>query len=76
MLEGRTVVNIEDEVFDSEMLLDENTLHGEGALLAALNKKRTGRMGDIVATIQAEQDTIIRSELPGCACCAGWSGYR
>jgi len=53
MLEGRTVVNIEDEVFDTQMLQDEDTLHGEGALLAALNKKRTGRMGDIVATIQA-----------------------
>ena len=74
MLEGRTVVNIEDEVFDSEMLLDENTLHGEGALLAALNKKRTGRMGDIVATIQAEQDTIIRSELPGVRVVQGGPG--
>jgi len=74
MLEGRAVVNIEDEVFDSEMLLDENTLHGEGALLAALNKKRTGRMGDIVATIQAEQDTIIRSELPGVRVVQGGPG--
>lgn len=74
MLEGRTVVNIEDEVFDSEMLQDENTLHGEGALLAALNKKRTGRMGDIVATIQAEQDAIIRSELPGVRVVQGGPG--
>ena len=74
MLEGRTVVNIEDEVFDSEMLQDEDTLHGEGALLAALNKKRTGRMGDIVATIQAEQDAIIRSELPGVRVVQGGPG--
>lgn len=65
MLEGRTVANIEDEVFDEAMLEDSEALHGEGALLAALNKKRTGRMGDIVATIQAEQDAIIRSDLPG-----------
>ena len=74
MLEGRTVANIEDEVFDSEMLQDEDTLHGEGALLAALNKKRTGRMGDIVATIQAEQDAIIRSELPGVRVVQGGPG--
>ena len=33
---------------------------GEGALLAALGAHRTGRMGDIVATIQAEQDRVIR----------------
>ena len=74
MLEGRTVVNIEDEVFDTQMLQDEDTLHGEGALLAALNKKRTGRMGDIVATIQAEQDAIIRSELPGVRVVQGGPG--
>ncbi len=74
MLEGRTVTNIEDEVFDSELLQDSDTLHGEGALLAALNKKRTGRMNDIVATIQAEQDAIIRSELPGVRVVQGGPG--
>ena len=74
MLEGRTVTNIEDEVFDSELLQDSDTLHGEGALLAALNKKRTGRMNDIVATIQAEQDAIIRSELRGVRVVQGGPG--
>ena len=74
MLEGRTVVNIEDEVFDEAMMEDSDALHGEGALLAALNKKRTGRMGDIVATIQAEQDAIIRSELPGVRVVQGGPG--
>ena len=39
-------------------------LTGEAALLAALNAGRTGRMSDIVETIQAEQDRIIRAELP------------
>lgn len=29
MLEGRTVVNIEDEVFDEAMLEDSDALHGE-----------------------------------------------
>lgn len=74
MLEGRTVVNLEDEVFDTSMLRDSDILHGEGALLAALNKKRTGRMGDIVATIQAEQDAIIRSDLAGVRVVQGGPG--
>ena len=35
---------------------------GEGALLAALERERSGRMGDIVATIQAEQDEAVRAD--------------
>ena len=42
-----------------------SSLTGEGALLAAVGAHRTGRMGDIVATIQSEQDRVIRSELAG-----------
>ena len=39
------------------------TLTGEGALLASLSSRRTGKMTDIVATIQGEQDRIIRADL-------------
>ncbi|WP_188359809.1 HelD family protein [Rothia aerolata] len=74
MLERRTVTGIEDDVLDSSMLEEAGTLHGEGALLAALNRKRTGRMGDIVATIQAEQDKIIRADLPGVRVVQGGPG--
>ncbi len=72
---GRTLSRIEDEVFDPD-LLDESSLHlqGEGALLAALSAQRTGRMSDIVATIQAEQDRIIRSELGGILVVQGGPG--
>src|SRR5690606_11252280 len=49
-------------------------LVGEGALLAALRRERTGRMGDVVATIQAEQDRVIRSELPGALVVQGGPG--
>jgi DNA helicase IV len=38
---------------------------GEAALLAAVNEARDGRMRDIVVTLQAEQDRIIRSSLRG-----------
>lgn len=74
MLEQREVVGIEDDVLDSSLLDSADTLHGEGALLAALNRKRTGRMGDIVATIQAEQDKIIRADLPGVRVVQGGPG--
>ena len=47
---------------------------GEAALLAALRAPRTGRMSDIVATIQAEQDRIIRAELNGILVVQGGPG--
>lgn len=74
VLERRVLKNIEDDVLDPEFLQGDEVLHGEGALLAALNQRRTGRMGDIVATIQAEQDRIIRSDLPGVRVVQGGPG--
>ncbi len=49
-------------------------LGGPGALLAALGRARTGRMGDIVATIQGEQDRIIRHPLAGILLVQGGPG--
>ena len=73
---ARTVTAVEDEVLDLDALgeADAATLSGEGALLAALNAERTGRMRDIVATIQAEQDRIIRSDLGGVLVVEGGPG--
>ena len=72
---GREVVRIEDEIFDHLLLAgDVSGLQGEAALLAALTAQRTGRMTDIVATIQAEQDSIIRSELRGTLVVQGGPG--
>ena len=67
-LSFRDVIGVEDEVLDvhSDQVGEASsngTLTGEGALLASLNSKRTGKMTDIVATIQAEQDRIIRADL-------------
>ena len=64
----RQVAALEDEVLDihSQQVSQahhQGTLTGEGALLASLSSRRTGKMTDIVATIQAEQDKIIRSDL-------------
>ena len=73
---GREVTGLEDEVLDLDRIDEDDTrtLSGEGALLAALSAGRTGRMGDIVATIQAEQDAIIRAPLSGALVVQGGPG--
>ncbi len=73
---GRTVVSVDDEVLDLTAAdpAKHEGLTGESALLAALGASRTGQMRDIVETIQAEQDRIIRSDLPGILVVQGGPG--
>ena len=73
---GRSIIRIEDEILDATLLSDPSatTHQGEGALLAALTAQRTGHMSDIVSTIQAEQDRIIRSDLAGILVVQGGPG--
>src|SRR5262245_26147561 len=52
----------------------DNGLRGYSTLLAALERGRTGQLGDIVATIQAEQDEIIRSPQAGVLVVQGGPG--
>ncbi|MET0188426.1 MAG: ATP-binding domain-containing protein [Pseudonocardia sediminis] len=71
----RTVVAIDDEPLDlSEASESSSGLTSEAALLAAVSEARTGRMGDIVATIQGEQDRIIRSKPSGVLVVQGGPG--
>ena len=72
---GRRVLGIEDEVF-GELVdgVDQEDVVGRGTLMTALESARTGRLGDIVATIQGEQDEIIRAELPGVLVVQGGPG--
>jgi DNA helicase IV len=70
---GRQVVSLDDDVLDLDAV-DETQLTGEAALLASLRRSRTGRMGDIVATIQADQDRIIRDDLGGILVVEGGPG--
>jgi DNA helicase IV len=49
-------------------------VRGRDALLAELERRRTGEMLDIVATIQVEQDAIIRAPLPGIIAVQGGPG--
>jgi DNA helicase IV len=73
---GRSVVSIADEVLDLDdpAVAERPGLAGESVLLAALNATRTGRMTDIVRTIQAEQDRIIRADARGVLVVQGGPG--
>jgi DNA helicase IV len=88
-VEGRTLLGLEDELFGENHLGvagDEGIagvavaggagqeLRGYSTLLAALERGRTGQLGDIVATIQGEQDEIIRSPQAGVLVVQGGPG--
>jgi DNA helicase IV len=60
---GSRVVGLDDDFFDAALRRDDLVLVGEAALLAAITESRTGRMRNIVPTIQREQDAIIRAPL-------------
>ena len=76
---SRKVLGVDDEVLDlSDGAAAESSsatsLTSEAALMAALAESRTGRMSDIVATIQAEQDRIIRAKPQGVLVVQGGPG--
>ena len=88
VVDGRTVLGLEDELFGEGHLgvghdegLDDAAdptagagLRGYSTLLASLERGRTGALGDIVATIQSEQDEIIRSPQAGVLVVQGGPG--
>src|SRR5258706_8555952 len=84
---GRRLLGIEDEYFGTAAeslgaapdgtpfngsVLSE--VSGKQSLIASLELGRTGRLTDIVATIQGEQDEIIRGALPGVLVVQGGPG--
>ncbi|MFD4786777.1 HelD family protein [Streptomyces sp. NPDC058459] len=74
--DGRTVTALHDEILDlgDETRTGHEDPTGDAVLLAALNTARTGRMNDIVRTIQAEQDDIIRAPHRGVMVVEGGPG--
>jgi DNA helicase IV len=70
---GRTVVALNDELLTPDDAGDDG-LVGDAALLAALTAERTGRMRDIVTTLQAEQDRIVRHGSTGVLVVQGGPG--
>ena len=87
---GRTLLGVEDELFGDALAslglpmggadpsagdpASNDIVRGQGALFSALETARTGRLTDIVATIQGEQDEIIRAPLPGVLVVQGGPG--
>ncbi|MFF8655594.1 HelD family protein [Streptomyces huasconensis] len=62
---GRKVLGVEDDLMRPEITAyldgEELPVIGDGALMAALGQARSHTMRDIVASIQAEQDMVIRA---------------
>ena len=83
---GAELLDIEDEIFELDHFFepegseagatqpDQPTLRAHGALYAALEERRSGQMRDVVATIQADQDEIVRSPMPGILIVQGGPG--
>jgi DNA helicase IV len=85
VVEGPQLLALEEELFgeghlgvgqDDGLTGDDprQGLRGYSTLLTALGRSRTGQLGDIVATIQAEQDEIIRSPQAGVLVVQGGPG--
>lgn len=75
---GRKVLGVEDDLMRPELTayLDGDTLPviGDGALMAALGQARSHTMRDIVSSIQAEQDLVIRAPAASVTEVAGGPG--
>ncbi|MEQ1787866.1 MAG: AAA family ATPase, partial [Acidimicrobiales bacterium] len=75
VMTARQVDDLFDEVFDDPDSVD--AAHHGGIpdpLLAELERSRTGEMRDIVATIAAEQDVVIRAPIDTCLVVQGGPG--
>ncbi|MGH9170096.1 MAG: HelD family protein [Acidimicrobiales bacterium] len=73
LVEGRHLVDVFDEDLEHPSARDAGA-YVPDPLLAEINLSRTGEMRDIVATIQAEQDVIIRAPLDRCIVVQGGPG--
>src|SRR5439155_18373816 len=76
LAEGRLLIGFSDDDFSRST----HAVNGDGAIRGAdvlrleLERRRTGEMRDIVATIQAEQDVVIRAPLEGVLVVQGGPG--
>ncbi|WP_282946752.1 HelD family protein [Cellulomonas endometrii] len=70
---GRRVRRVSDEVLDGSAHRPGDVV-GDDPLTEALEATRTGRMGQAVATLQAEQDAVVRSDDRGVTVVQGGPG--
>jgi DNA helicase IV len=77
---GRQLLGLEDEFFGEgvnelgAIEAEGSDLKGPETLGLTLEASRTGRLHDIVATIQGEQDEVIRAPMPGALVVQGGPG--
>ena len=72
---GAQVTRLDDDLLDPDRAEQLSlTVVGDGALMAALTRKRGAAMQDIVATIQKEQDLAVRSPADGATIITGGPG--
>jgi DNA helicase IV len=70
--DGHTLLSMADDTFGSGA--EATQVRGRDALLAELERSRAGEMLDIVATIQTEQDEVIRASQAGVMAVQGGPG--
>jgi hypothetical protein len=71
---GGRVSDYWDEVFTPDGLDGHAALDDQSAFIASLGSERTGRMRDVLGTIQADQDAIIRAGSRGALVVDGGPG--
>jgi DNA helicase IV len=71
---GRRITDYWDEVFTSQGLQGNAALDDQSAFIASLGSSRSPRMRDVLGTIQADQDAIIRAGSRGALVVDGGPG--
>ncbi|MDT0264750.1 RNA polymerase recycling motor ATPase HelR [Streptomyces sp. DSM 44915] len=71
---GGQVSDYWDEVFDDDALAGHAALDDQSAFVASLGGSRSSRMRDVLATIQADQDAVIRAGSRGALVVDGGPG--
>ena len=71
---GGRVVDYWDEVFTAEGLAGHAALDDQSAFIASLGGSRSDRMRDVLGTIQADQNAIIRADSRGALVVDGGPG--
>ncbi len=76
VVDGRELLSIGDDLFATDAPGGDGPdgMRGRDALLVELDRARSGEMVDIVATIQPEQDEVIRSDPSGILAVQGGPG--
>ncbi len=72
--EGGLVRDYWDEAFSPEALADTATLDDQSSFVASLGASRSARMRDVLATIAADQDAIVRADARGALVVDGGPG--